>query len=102
MPLFQGSGLLSLAGSLLGARQTANQLRQQTAQTAAGFAADRALIDRTLDEENRRLAKAQARVVHQRRRALNRAFGGFRAANPGRPAANPAVRGFVLSARGQG
>lgn len=97
MPSFQGSGLLSLAGSLYGVHSATAALRQ----SAAGIAEDRAIIDRTINEEDRRLAKAKRRVVRAQRRALNRAFGGVRTANPG-STANPAAHGFLAHKRGQG
>lgn len=101
MPSFQGSGLLSLAGNLYGFQQTAAALRTRAADTAAGVAEDRALIQRTIDEEDRRLAKAKRRVVRAQRRALNRAFGGVQTANPG-STANSAVQGFLAGKRGRG
>ena len=102
MPSFQGSGLLSLAGSLYGVHTAAAALRQTRGeQSAAGIAEDRAIIERTIDEEDRRLAKAKRRVVRAQRRALNRAFGGVRTANPG-STANPAAHGFLAHKRGQG
>jgi hypothetical protein len=101
MPSFQGSGLLSLAGSLYGVHTATAALRQSAASSAAGIAEDRAIIDRTINEEDRRLAKAKRRVVRAQRRALNRAFGGVRTANPG-SAANPAAHGFLAHKRGQG
>ena len=101
MPSFQGSGLLSLAGSLYGVHTATDALRQSAASSAAGIAEDRAIIDRTINEEDRRLAKAKRRVVRAQRRALNRAFGGVRTANPG-STANPAAHGFLAHKRGQG
>lgn len=98
MPSFQGSGLLSLAGSLYGFHTSAAALRQRAAASAAGIAEDRVIIQRTIDEEDRRLNKAQQRVVRARRQALNRAFGGVQTANPG-STANPAVSGFLSPSR---
>ena len=69
MPSFQGSGLLSLAGSLYGVHTATAALRQSAASSAAGIAEDRAIIDRTINEEDRRLAKAKRRVVRAQRRA---------------------------------
>lgn len=98
MPSFQGSGLLSLAGSLYGFHTSAAALRQRAGATAAGIAEDQAIIEKTLAEEDRRLKKAQQRVVKAQRRALNRAFSGVQTANPG-STSNPAVAGFLAKRR---
>ena len=97
MPQFQGSGLLSLAGSLLGYHQSAAGLRAKALQASAGVAEDQGIVTQTLAEEDRRLKKAKTRQVRARRQSLHRAFGGFKLANPG-SSANPAVAGFVSQA----
>lgn len=98
MPSFQGSGLLSLAGSLYGFHTSAQALRRQAVATAAGVAEDQAIIERTIAEEDRRLKKARQRVVKAQRRALNRGFGSVQTANPG-STSNPAVTGFLAKNR---
>lgn len=101
MALFQSGGLLSLAGSLLGARRDARDLRQRIEADRRARTEDRAIIERTLAEEDRRLEKARRRAVRARRLRLSRAFGGHRAANPF-STANPAVTGFLRAGRGRG
>ena len=63
MALFQSGGLLSLAGSLLGARRDARDLRQRIEADRRARTEDRAIIERTLAEEDRRLEKARRRAV---------------------------------------